>query len=131
MTVTINRNVLIFVVALVVLGVAGYFFGSRMGGGSEQTAAATSVPGLPADLGANPQVTQPTAPPATDNAPRIAMEEFKKMFDDKADMVVVDVRTPDQYAAGHIAGAVNIPEAEVTARLAELPQGKHIVLYCA
>jgi len=44
--------------------------------------------------------------------------------------VVLDVRPPEEYAAGHIAGAVSIPFAELAERLAELPPGRRVVAYC-
>lgn len=44
--------------------------------------------------------------------------------------VVVDLRPPEEYAAGHIAGAISIPLAELEARLAELPAELEIVAYC-
>lgn len=44
---------------------------------------------------------------------------------------LVDVRTPAEFAEGHIAGAVNIPVQELDRRLAELePKDKPIVVYC-
>src|SRR5450759_1453923 len=46
------------------------------------------------------------------------------------DVVVLDVRPPEEYAAGHIAGAVSIPLAELEKRLAELPPGRRVVAYC-
>ena len=47
-------------------------------------------------------------------------------------LVVLDVRTPAEYAEGHLPGAVNIPHTEVAARIAELPDAvsKDIVVYC-
>ncbi|HEU5439237.1 MAG TPA: rhodanese-like domain-containing protein [Ktedonobacterales bacterium] len=44
--------------------------------------------------------------------------------------VIVDVRNPGEYASGHIAGAVNIPLANLAGRLAELPPGRLVVTYC-
>jgi NADPH-dependent 2,4-dienoyl-CoA reductase/sulfur reductase-like enzyme/rhodanese-related sulfurtransferase len=44
--------------------------------------------------------------------------------------VVVDVRTPKEYLAGHIPGSINIPVDEIRDCLAEFPQDKEIVLYC-
>ncbi len=44
--------------------------------------------------------------------------------------VVVDLRPPEEYAAGHVAGAISIPLAELEARLAELPAHLEIVAYC-
>lgn len=46
------------------------------------------------------------------------------------DVVVVDVRPPAEYAAGHLPGAVNVPPGELEARLAELPPGQPVVAYC-
>ena len=45
-------------------------------------------------------------------------------------VTVLDVRPPEEYAAGHIRGAINVPLAELTKRLHEIPKGKEIVAYC-
>ena len=44
---------------------------------------------------------------------------------------VLDVRTPSEYAAGHIADSVNIPLDELRARSEELPKDTHIIVTCA
>ncbi len=46
------------------------------------------------------------------------------------DAVVIDVRPPEEYAAGHIAGAVSVPLDDLEARLAELPADVELVAYC-
>ncbi len=46
------------------------------------------------------------------------------------DAVIVDLRPDEEYAAGHIAGAISIPLAELEAHLADLPPGVEIVAYC-
>ena len=46
------------------------------------------------------------------------------------DAVVLDLRPAEEYEAGHIAGAISIPLAELEAHLAELPAGVEIVAYC-
>ena len=62
---------------------------------------------------------------------RIDWTSFKKLYD-TGDVVVVDVRTRESFAAGHIPGARSIPLGEVEQRAAELKKlGKPIVLYCA
>ena len=44
---------------------------------------------------------------------------------------VVDVRTPDEFAAGHYAGAVSIPLQELEKRLSDVgPTNKPVVVYC-
>jgi len=45
--------------------------------------------------------------------------------------VVVDVRSPAEFADGHAAGSINIPINELPARLDELKQMANIVLCCA
>jgi ArsR family transcriptional regulator len=45
-------------------------------------------------------------------------------------VVVLDVRPEDEFALGHVRGALNIPVAELKRRLAELPKGQEIVAYC-
>jgi len=46
------------------------------------------------------------------------------------DLYVLDVRTPEEFVGGHVAGAVNIPFDQVAARLDEVPKDKDVVLYC-
>ena len=45
-------------------------------------------------------------------------------------MTVVDVRPPEEYAAGHVPGAVNIPLKNLEQRLNDLPREQEIVAYC-
>jgi phage shock protein E len=44
--------------------------------------------------------------------------------------LVLDVREPSEWAAGHIAGATLIPLGDLPARLAELPRDRTIVVVC-
>ena len=46
------------------------------------------------------------------------------------EVVVIDVRPPEEYRAGHIPGALGIPLQHLRRRLAELPVNKDIVAYC-
>ena len=50
--------------------------------------------------------------------------------DVKEEDFVLDVRTPQEYAAGHIAGSVNIPLDELRERLGELPKDTAITVTC-
>jgi ArsR family transcriptional regulator len=45
-------------------------------------------------------------------------------------VTVLDVRPPDEFALGHLPGAVNIPLRELEARLAEIDPTQEIVAYC-
>lgn len=44
---------------------------------------------------------------------------------------ILDVRQPDEYRQGHIAGAKLIPLGELRRQMAELPKGREIVCVCA
>src|ERR671939_1038013 len=48
----------------------------------------------------------------------------------RGDVVLVDVRPAEEYAAGHIEGARSIPLEELEGRLAELPADREVVAYC-
>ena len=48
----------------------------------------------------------------------------------KGDVVVLDVRPPEEYLAAHLPFARSIPLDELKLRLAEVPKGKTIVAYC-
>src|SRR5436305_703340 len=48
----------------------------------------------------------------------------------RGDVVLVDVRPEQEFAAGHIDGARSIPLDELEQRLAELPAGREVVAYC-
>ncbi len=47
-------------------------------------------------------------------------------------LVILDVRTPAEYAEGHVPGALNIPHTDLAARIAELDRARasDIVVYC-
>jgi rhodanese-related sulfurtransferase/DNA-binding HxlR family transcriptional regulator len=49
---------------------------------------------------------------------------------DRGDVVLVDVRPPEEFDAGHIASARSIPLEELEERLAELQPDAEIVAYC-
>ncbi len=46
--------------------------------------------------------------------------------------LILDVRTPEEYAAGHVPGALNIPYDQMEARVGEIRahQDQEVVLYC-
>jgi rhodanese-related sulfurtransferase len=48
----------------------------------------------------------------------------------RAETLVIDVRGAAEYAAGHVAGARNIPLATMEAHLGELPRDQQIITYC-
>lgn len=44
---------------------------------------------------------------------------------------LIDVREPDEYAAGHVAGALNVPLSQLRRRHQELPRDRRLAVYCA
>ncbi len=62
----------------------------------------------------------------------ITAEEAKEIMDSEPDCVVLDVRTKEEYAEGHIAGALLIPDYEIGDRAQEeLPDKEQkILVYC-
>lgn len=45
-------------------------------------------------------------------------------------VTVIDTRPPEEFAAGHLPGALNVPLGELKHRLRELPRNQEIVAYC-
>ena len=65
-----------------------------------------------------------------ETAKRIERDEAIKLVKE-GKAVFVDVRSKDSYDAGHIKGAINIPESQLMTRLKDLPAHKMIITYCA
>lgn len=60
----------------------------------------------------------------------VTREELLRRLKRKEDLVILDVRPPEEYAAGHLPTAVSVPLAELRRRLRDLPRDKDIVAYC-
>lgn len=58
--------------------------------------------------------------------------ELAARLDGERDYVLIDVRSEEEFAAGHIPGAVNIPFDELPGRLDELggAQEREVIVYC-
>lgn len=63
-------------------------------------------------------------------APSISPAELQARRDAGTAPVVIDVRSAEEYAAGHIPGALNIPFAEVAGRISEVDAPDGVALYC-
>ena len=71
----------------------------------------------------------PAAPAAYKN---LSVEEFARMVDDKKN-VILDVRTPEEFQAGHIPGALNldVSATDFEAKAALLDRSKIYLVHCA
>jgi len=59
----------------------------------------------------------------------VTLEDLRRLLREE-DVTLVDVRPADEYAAGHIPGAMSMPVPELRRRLGELPRGREVVAYC-
>jgi len=66
---------------------------------------------------------------ARDSLEPVGRKELARRIRDRV-VTVLDVRPPDEFAAGHVPKAVNIPLGELARRLRELPKDREIVAYC-
>ena len=72
---------------------------------------------------------------ASTTAPVLASEritplDYQHRFGDGSPHLLIDVRTPEEFASGHIQNAVNISVETLQARLEEVPSGTSVVVYC-
>jgi hydroxyacylglutathione hydrolase len=70
--------------------------------------------------------------PAMAQFPNISADEVKEWMEGKRAVVLIDSRLPDEYQAGHIPGAINIPAERMKLEAARLPKDKMtpIIFYC-
>ena len=63
---------------------------------------------------------------------QISQDEAMKMMQEQSDYLIVDVRRPDEFAEGHIAGAVNVPNETIEDEAPEaLPDKEQtLLIYC-
>jgi len=57
-------------------------------------------------------------------------KEAKEHMDQNKDVLVIDVRTREEYQKGHIKGARNIPVDQLEKRKGSIPRDKDLILYC-
>lgn len=58
----------------------------------------------------------------------VTIQQLKQARDEGA--VVIDVREPDEYAGGHVAGARSLPLSQLAARTQEVPKDQTVYLVC-
>lgn len=54
--------------------------------------------------------------------------DFRQLLKDGA--IIVDVRTPNEFAGGHIKGAINIPVDQISSNLSKLKNKEQVIITC-
>ena len=65
----------------------------------------------------------------TTGIPLITIDELLQLTESNADIVIVDVRSEENYLLSHIEGAISVPEYVIQAGEWDPPDGKVLVLY--
>ena len=60
----------------------------------------------------------------------ISVSDARAMMESSSNLLVVDVRTPQEYMQGHLKGAINIPLSDLSLRMGELEKDRPILVYC-
>lgn len=62
----------------------------------------------------------------------ITAKEAKELMDENSDIIILDVRTEDEFATGHIEGAILIPDTDIatTAESTLTDKSAAILVYC-
>ncbi len=75
-------------------------------------------------------VTQATEPVASARIPLLSPHTLLERLRSGEAIVFVDVREPEEYAEGHLPGAINIPERDFAARQGEIDRNATVIPYC-
>jgi rhodanese-related sulfurtransferase len=67
-------------------------------------------------------------PSVTSGAPETSASELHSMLGQQGKVLVLDVRTPEEYAKGHIPEAVNVPMDSLAARIREMHVSKETTI---
>lgn len=67
-----------------------------------------------------------------DTYKQISMDEAVSMMEEETDYIILDVRTPEEFAEKHIPGAINVPNETIKSKkIPELPREDQLILvYC-
>jgi predicted sulfurtransferase len=78
------------------------------------------------------QINAPLVFSETDNVPRITVQELKAKMDNMENVVIIDVRTGQEYKSSKIKikDAIRISIVQLEDRYKELPKDREIITYC-
>ncbi len=74
--------------------------------------------------------TQIHLPSTTISFGDVTVEEAKSLVESNVSLIIVDVRTREEYDSSHIEGAILIPVSELEGRINELSKEKELLIYC-
>ena len=69
-------------------------------------------------------------PTAAHGTPEIDVAELDRLSEHPDGVQIVDVREPEEWAEGHIPGAIHIPLGDLAHRTGELDSGRPVVTIC-
>ena len=97
-----------------------------------QAPAPTATPAATITPEASPAATQEAAEAPKAEYRQLTAEQAKARMDSGDEVIILDVRTPEEYAQGHIPGAVLLPVSNITSDALELLPDKsaEILVYC-
>jgi rhodanese-related sulfurtransferase len=93
----------------------------------------SSILMLAAVLGGRASQLQQPSPVDANAVPRVSVVQLQGLVEAGL-ALVIDVRTAESFAAGHIAGAINVPLPDIEPRareLRDLAGGRSVVAYCS
>jgi rhodanese-related sulfurtransferase len=73
---------------------------------------------------------QPPVAPSTIPYGEVTVVAAQALIDTNPELVIVDVRTPEEFGDGHLEGAIVIPVSELADRLDELAPEDDLLIYC-
>ncbi len=74
--------------------------------------------------------TQIHLPSTTISFGDVTVEEAKSLVESNVSLIIVDVRTREEYDNSHIEGAILIPVSELEGRINELSKEEELLIYC-
>ncbi len=60
----------------------------------------------------------------------ISADELLSRLNSSSDLLLIDVREPNEFKSGHIEGAISVPLSQFQQRYAEIPNNRELVIYC-
>jgi NADPH-dependent 2,4-dienoyl-CoA reductase/sulfur reductase-like enzyme/rhodanese-related sulfurtransferase len=62
--------------------------------------------------------------------PAVTLDALQEELAGKNAPAIIDVRSPKEFASGHVSGALNVPVDDLRGRMGEVPKDRPVVLYC-